>query len=304
MKLKYLLIAIFALLVVGFIDPSKALAQQSRSKGQRPPNQQSGLTVQQILQLLQARISEDVIIAKVKQNGRPFNLSTEQILQLKQVGASDNLIKSMMDPKAEPTSPVVLPKPAPQPTHRDEQPSNLPNTPPTHRILALADEVGFYLLGTGKPIQIMSTGFSKPKASYWGVIGSSATIGLIKAKAKGVVRGASATVRTTNKRPEFLFYVPEGDSPSDYLLIKLEKKKDTRECIIGSVGLISGENIGFEEKNIVKFSSEKITTRKYLITIKDVLEPGEYAFYPVTGIKASSDAAVLDGKLYDFGIDY
>ncbi|MEK7154131.1 MAG: hypothetical protein AAB792_01075 [Patescibacteria group bacterium] len=70
------------------------------------------LTVEQVVQLIQAGLSEDLVIAKIKKNNKAFDLSTEQLLQLKKAGASDNIIRAMMDPQALSVSPIPAPAPA------------------------------------------------------------------------------------------------------------------------------------------------------------------------------------------------
>lgn len=80
-------------------------AQQA--KPQPPVNE---LAVGQVCQLVQVGLPEDLIIAKIRKNGKVFDLSTEQLLQLKKAGASDNIIRVLMDPQAQP---VAAPAPVP-----------------------------------------------------------------------------------------------------------------------------------------------------------------------------------------------
>lgn len=89
--------------------PAPALIQKTESK---PVVNE--LTVEQVAQLVQAGLSEDLIIAKIRKNGKAFDLSTEQLLQLKKARVSDNIIRILMDPQAQtitatPAIPVVPP---------------------------------------------------------------------------------------------------------------------------------------------------------------------------------------------------
>ncbi len=72
----------------------------------RPPANE--LTVEQVIQLVKAGLSEDLVIAKIKKDSKAFDLSAEQLLQLKKAGASDNIIRILMDPQAQP---VAIPAP-------------------------------------------------------------------------------------------------------------------------------------------------------------------------------------------------
>jgi hypothetical protein len=61
---------------------------------------QSELSLPDIQKMLIAQIPEDVIVLKVKQTGKGFNLSSEEIIALKKAGASDRLLKALLDPKS------------------------------------------------------------------------------------------------------------------------------------------------------------------------------------------------------------
>ncbi|MEK7992817.1 MAG: hypothetical protein AAB403_03330 [Planctomycetota bacterium] len=82
-----------------------------------------------VIQLVQAGLSEDLVIAKVKKNGKAFDLSTNQLLQLKKAGVSDNVIRALLDPSAElaPQAPAPPPAPAAPPTPSPDAPSSQPS---------------------------------------------------------------------------------------------------------------------------------------------------------------------------------
>lgn len=77
-----------------------------------------GLTVDGVISLLDAKISDDLIIAKIQKSGQTFDLSTDDMIRLKKAGASDAVMKALMSgapaPAAAPaptapTSPVTSP---------------------------------------------------------------------------------------------------------------------------------------------------------------------------------------------------
>ncbi len=66
-----------------------------------------GLTVDGVISLLDAKIGDDVIIAKIQKSGQSFDLSTDDMIRLKKAGASDAVMKAMMS-----AAPVAAAAPA------------------------------------------------------------------------------------------------------------------------------------------------------------------------------------------------
>ena len=112
------------------------------------------------------------------------------------------------------------------------------------------------------------------------------------------------------RRPAFYFYVPDGSTASDYLLIKLNKKGDRREFQIGSFGGITGGKSGVQRDKEVPFKADHLGIRIYRITLNEDLKPGQYAFFMGTGQSAMMSGAkggnrsggVASGRVYDFSI--
>lgn len=85
--------------VVGPRPPSaSAVRDVTHAEPQAP---QPTLSVEQVVQLVQAGVSETVVIAKIRQNGAPFSLSAGQIIELKKAGVSDRIIRALIDPTVE-----------------------------------------------------------------------------------------------------------------------------------------------------------------------------------------------------------
>ncbi len=82
------------------LSGSVALAQNSSSAGS-----QMAYGVPQIIRLSQAKVSDDTIIAYVKNSGLSYSLDADQIINLRQQGVSDAVITTMLNqPK---NAPVV-----------------------------------------------------------------------------------------------------------------------------------------------------------------------------------------------------
>jgi len=101
------------------LSASTALAQDSTTVAQPAvasatvPQLSGG--VAQIVQLAQAKISDDTIIAYIKNSGNIFGLDANQIIYLRQQGISDAVITTMLN-QPRPGVAVATPTmPAPQP---------------------------------------------------------------------------------------------------------------------------------------------------------------------------------------------
>jgi len=108
------------------------------------PAEESSLTTADVLKMLQGGVSEDLVIAAVKKHGKAILLTADDILLLKSSGATDGLVKLMMNPEleAKPGTPPTEPKrappqviPAPPATPAIQPPAPRPPlvTPPAQR---------------------------------------------------------------------------------------------------------------------------------------------------------------------------
>src|SRR5258707_2742301 len=88
--------------------------------------------VPQVLQLSQAKVGDDTIIAYVRNSGNSYGLDADQIIYLRQQGVSDNVITTMLSQPKPAAAPAPAPTPAPAPAAT--QPDNTVATvyaPPT-----------------------------------------------------------------------------------------------------------------------------------------------------------------------------
>jgi len=63
-----------------------------------PDSQTKRLTVDDVIKMSKAKVSDDVIIQQLKKEGQYFNLTTDQLLQLKTAHVSKQVIQVMIDP--------------------------------------------------------------------------------------------------------------------------------------------------------------------------------------------------------------
>jgi hypothetical protein len=74
-----------------------AAAGSAMSSGSLSAGTAAGLNVDGVISLVTAGISDDLIIAKIHKSGQTFDLSTDDMLRLKKAGASDAVMKAMMN---------------------------------------------------------------------------------------------------------------------------------------------------------------------------------------------------------------
>jgi hypothetical protein len=273
-----------ALLFSCYLFSPHAAAQESSKR----------LTNQDIISMTSLGLSEDVIIAKIRSvsgsDGLNFDTSVDGLKSLKEAKVSDAVVKAMINPALPPT--VVV---SGAPITQD------PNLPPP--------EVGVYW--KDGPAFSLVQGRTLTQQKVGGRVGSIFTNGIRSEHWDAVVEGPTSGNLVKDRRPIFYFYVPDGDTASDYVLLSLEKKSDHREFQVGSFGGITGGKAGIKKEKQIAFRAEHAGVRVYKVMLDSDLKPGEYAFFLGTGAQsnmsggdlgASRSGGSASGKIYDFSI--
>jgi hypothetical protein len=252
------------------------------------------LTNQDVIDMTALGISDDVIIAKIRSvsgDGLKFDTSVEGLKALKAAKVSDAVIKVMVNPTP-PPAPVIVAATAI---------SSDPNLPPP--------EVGVYWKDGQNFVLIQ--GMTVTQAKVGGRAGAFFTNGMRSEHWDATVAGPTSKNRVKDRQPVFYFYVPDGDTAADYVLIKLEKKSDHREFQVGSFGGVTGGKSGVKKDKEVPFHAEHVGIRVYKITLESSLKPGEYAFFLGTGAQSNMSGGNMgsarsggsaSGRVYDFAI--
>lgn len=257
------------------------------------------LTNESVIELVKMGLSEPLIIQKIRQSERHFDTSLAGLKQLKANRVSDSLIREMMSSSNGDSAPNVN-------SASDEKNSGGGDN------ATVALEPGIYIRENSSWVEINPTQFSGTRTN---VLGSAMTYGIMKGKSRAVLRGASANIRTAQRRPEFIFsFSPEyknsgammagflafgATSPGEFVLVKMERKSNTRETIIGEYSVYTGSTTGARDKDVRDFSFEKVRPGVFKVTPKVDLEEGEYCFY-FAGTPAGLGLA--GGKLFDFSV--
>ena len=278
------------------------MAAQSQS-----PSSAQELTVDQVVSMTQAGVSDTVIVALLHKNNRPFDLTPERIIELKKNHVSEAVIQTMLDPRYVPPqqamtvtlSPSVNPSGATIPVGATV--TGDPNDP-----LSPHDS-GIYLFSQAKMVELDRAAYQEHSVTAG--ITTLITFGLAPTKLKAEIPGKQAEVQTADAGPVFYFYFddkPAGlgksqiirlSNPSQFVLLKLHVGKQNREIIVGSVA-IYGSSVGTDLKSRVPFKSQRIRSGLYKITLDRPLIPGEYCFVA----SAVNAGTAMPTDIYDFGI--
>jgi len=265
--------------------------------GQNSAGLSKRLTNQDIISMVGMGLSDDVIIAKIRSmsaagaDSLSFDTSVEGMKALKAGKVPDSVIKVMLNPAPPPQAINVM---ASTPMTVD------PNLPPP--------EIGVYWKDGPNFVMVPGQALTQTKAG--GRAGSIFTDGLRNQHWDAYVDGPASKNVVRERRPTFYLYVPDGDTSSDYVLIKLNQKGNRREFQVGSFGGVTGGKSGVQKDKEVSFTAEHMGIRIYKITLNEELKPGQYAFFLGTGESASMSGAmggnrsggIAAGRIYDFGI--
>jgi hypothetical protein len=260
------------------------------------------LNNQDVIDMAALGLSDDIIIAKIHSATKPedlaFDTSTQGLKALKAGNVSDAVIKVMISPAG---GPVAAPAPAPVAAGSAITPvPSDPSLPP--------QEIGVYWKDGYAFQRIESEIVSQAKVG--GRAGSMFTYGMRSEHWDAYINGSTSKNRVRERRPMFYFYVPDGASAADFILIKLQKKGNRREFQIGSFGGLTGGKSGVKRDKEVPYRAEHVAVRTYRVTLDEDLKPGEYAFFMGTGQQAmmssaavgSSSGGSASGRIYDFTV--
>ncbi len=256
------------------------------------------LVNQDIIDMANLGLSDDIIIAKIRQtyeaapSSVSFDTNIEGLKMLKAANVSEPVIKAMINPAPPPPAAIVAAGPAPVTLD--------PNLPPP--------EVGVYWRDQGKFILLQGQAIANTKAG--GKAGSMFTYGLRNEHWDATINGHTSKNVVRDRQPSFYLYVPDGTDSSDFVLLKLNRKSDHREFQVGSFGGITGGKSGVKHDKEVGFQADHVAIRTYKITLEGSLKPGEYGFFMGTGTSATMTAAkggsrsggAASGRIYDFSI--
>jgi hypothetical protein len=250
---------------------------------------QQALNNDSVIKLVNANLSDDLIVSTINASAGNYDTSAEGIIALKTAGVSDKIVAAIVAKSSAPvpapavTTPVQPPSPA---TADPDDPAS------TH-------ELGIYIFNDSAPagakMIMLKPSFYKTNQSG-SVLESMATYGIAKIKSKDMINGARANVRITDSQPTFYFYLGyysayasrnsqtpsiEGVlAPAEFVLRKFDIKKDTRESILTSGNMYTSTTTS-DNGN---FITTMLRPGAFKVTLNAPLSPGEYGFVLNRGV--------------------
>lgn len=251
------------------------------------------LTNNSVIDMLTKKLPSSIIMGKIKSAKNSFNVDTDALLLLTENKVPEDIINAMIEAANDNNRKLIVFD---------------PNDPKD-----MHDPGIYYFKKTGdnvEMIRIDPTIYSQNKSK--GTLAMSLTYGIAKVKTTVTLDGKSSRLQFSEQRPEFYVYFdisnnkPSGagewwfytsTSPNEFLLVKLEQNKKTREVVTGSANIM-GSSVGVDDKNKASFKTEKISKGIFRIYFDEPLK-GEYCFMYAGNVPTGFSS--LD-KVYDFGI--
>jgi hypothetical protein len=275
----------------------------------------------------QAGLSDDLVIAKIKQSNKPTNQSTDDLINLKKHNISDEVVKALMDPNSVPM-PLASSAPGAVIAKRllNVNPSGATPEAGTSAVGNPDDPMtphdsGIYMLNADpseKPHLVMLERAAYQGTKSGGFFTSAITYGAVKAKMKAILPGKAASIRTAQGKPVFYFYFEDKSAglgrggffsggnisnPNQFALLKLNVEKHDRSTEIGEFSIWGGSS-GSQEKSMIAFKAERLAPGLYKVQIDKELQSGEYCLVATSGVAGAYGAgATFAHDLFDFGVD-
>ena len=290
-------------------------APATQKAPQRAPAGPAAMTNQDVIRLVKARISEELIINKIKTSKTRFDTSTDGLVTLKEAGVSDNIISAMMNPSAAPppqhstsagtttttapAKPVFPPSNTPKELAANEtnvvkkgaRPVEVTSAPPNYGVYIWAD-------GELKPLGRVQT---KVQISKFRSLLKS-VVPLVRQKIDIDIPGAHSTSRYEIQRPTFFAFFPPSRDVSKFKLLQCKitgQRFDQRTIANASIFFSTEQNQDEVPVDIGPTAVKDL----YRISPREDIPSGEFGFVEGnTGSKSTSNIEILD--VYDFALDH
>ncbi|MBO9712863.1 hypothetical protein [Sphingomonas sp.] len=261
------------------------------------------LTNDTVVALTGAGLGDEAIIAKIRSSKVQFSLTTDDLIALKQKNVSGPVIAAMISAASGNGGGTAAPA-----LSMDSPDPAVPH--PSGVYLLAADAEG------ARMRRIDPTVSSQAKTG--GIFGYALTGGLASMSVKASIANETARVQTGEKQPKFYFFFDESNaatgapsgtwlagtaatvtSPNEFSLVRLVRKKGTREARVGSMN-IAGSKVGVMDKDRIGFDYRMVRPGVFEVVILQPLAPGEYGFlYSVGGANAGG---ALTARIFDFTV--
>jgi len=240
-----------------------------------PSAAQQTLNNESIIKLVRSGVSEDLIVQTVNAEPGRYSLGADDIVSLKKARVSDRIIEAMLKKNHGSVGSTAAP------AESDVGGGSYPS------------EIGVYAYTEGQWAEV------SPELVNWrsgGTLKAIATMGYKSVDLNGYVNGDHSPNRG-HKPVGFCIVTPEGVGITEYQLMRLHNKKDSREFRIMTGGVLRTK--AGSMRDVVMFQGKKVSSRTFLVDLAS-LPPGDYGFLP-PGLGAAG-ANSGGGKMYTFTV--
>ena len=264
------------------------------ARAQSPKTGES-LTVEEVVNLSKAGFSEEVIITKIRKNGKAFDLNAAELVELKRIGITDAIIKFLLDPSQPYTPP---PPPSPPVSKSSDASGGLPppapppakHYPPDDFASKVPSEPGLYRFPAEAPVRVdikILLG-TKEDAGLGKVL-------MKKGKIIAYLVGPASKTRIKEPAPVFYMRLPEGKAIEEVVLVAFDRRADRREIEMGP----PGPKQELKAQAMRQFDSLEVGPGLFKLTTAK-LAKGEYLFFQLGSAEPPKGSY---GKGFDFAID-
>lgn len=243
------------------------------------------VTNKDVLSLLEAGMSEDVILELIASGTPKFDTSSKALIRLKEKGASPTILKAMMQ-------------------NRDNSASSSgPSSKSVHAGGLNPEEVVMVLDGKEAQMQYIVPGLrTAARALGFGGIATYA-----------VLQGERAQKRLpASSQPEFVVSVPKNAQAPNYLTLAnfAARNNQTREVLTG--GGFMSYTTGIHRDRVIPVTTEQLANQSrakdgfilYRVKPENPLPTGEYALVLYTAeVRTAGFFAQGANSFFDFGVD-
>ena len=278
------------------------------------------MTNRSVIRLVQAKISDDIIIAKIKKSKTNFDTSDDALVALKHAGVSDRVISAMMSAGEEPVEEIggaqssksssgkgAAERPGPKgPASNASKEAAATGAkgakataPKPVEITQAPPNYGMYIEDGG---QLKSLGRIETKVQI-GKFRSflKTVVPFVRQKVDINIPGAHSTSRYEAVRPLFYAYFPPSRDVSKFKLLQCKitgQRFDQRTLANASILFSTEQN---QDEVLMDIGPTSVKDL-YKLSPREDLPAGEFGFVEGnTGSKSASDIEIID--VYDFGID-
>ncbi len=282
----------------------------------------AAMTNQDVIRLVKAKVTDEIIIAKIKQSKTKFDTSVGGLVALKQAGVSDNLIAVMMsEPATTPaaatpavpaatsaavtTAPALRPgftaanKPTPAAATGSIAAAQKGPPPKPVQISSAPQNYGVYIWSNGELKQLGQVQTKVQNSKFRSLLKS---IPFVRQKIDINLPGAHSNSRFEETRPTFFAFFPPSRDVSKFKLLQCKitgQRFDQRTVANASILFSTEQN---QDEVPVEIGPTPVRDMYRIFPLED-MPSGEFGIVEGnTGSNSASNIEILD--VYDFALDH